>query len=29
VKALEKGARNAIMVSVACAAAGIIVGMVT
>ncbi|MGD9062712.1 MAG: TRAP transporter permease [Desulfobacterales bacterium] len=26
---LEKGARNAIMVSVACAAAGIIVGMVT
>ncbi len=28
-KALEKGARNAIMVSVACAAAGIIVGMVT
>ncbi len=27
-KALEKGARNAIMVSVACAAAGIIVGMV-
>jgi TRAP transporter 4TM/12TM fusion protein len=27
--ALEKGARNAIMVSVACAAAGIIVGMVT
>ena len=29
VTALEKGARNAIMVSVACAAAGIIVGMVT
>jgi TRAP transporter 4TM/12TM fusion protein len=29
VSALEKGARNAIMVSVACAAAGIIVGMVT
>jgi TRAP transporter 4TM/12TM fusion protein len=29
VRALEKGARNAIMVSVACAAAGIIVGMVT
>jgi TRAP transporter 4TM/12TM fusion protein len=29
VEALEKGARNAIMVSVACAAAGIIVGMVT
>jgi TRAP-type uncharacterized transport system fused permease subunit len=29
VGALEKGARNAIMVSVACAAAGIIVGMVT
>ena len=29
VKALEKGAKNAIMVSVACAAAGIIVGMVT
>ncbi|MBR9981879.1 MAG: TRAP transporter permease [Desulfatitalea sp.] len=28
-EALEKGARNAIMVSVACAAAGIIVGMVT
>jgi TRAP transporter 4TM/12TM fusion protein len=28
-KALENGARNAIMVSVACAAAGIIVGMVT
>jgi TRAP transporter 4TM/12TM fusion protein len=28
-KALEKGAYNAIMVSVACAAAGIIVGMVT
>jgi len=28
-KALESGARNAIMVSVACAAAGIIVGMVT
>jgi len=28
-KALEKGARNAVMVSVACAAAGIIVGMVT
>jgi len=27
--ALEKGARNAIMVSIACAAAGIIVGMVT
>jgi TRAP transporter 4TM/12TM fusion protein len=27
--ALDKGARNAIMVSVACAAAGIIVGMVT
>jgi TRAP transporter 4TM/12TM fusion protein len=27
--ALEKGARNAVMVSVACAAAGIIVGMVT
>jgi TRAP transporter 4TM/12TM fusion protein len=27
--ALERGARNAIMVSVACAAAGIIVGMVT
>ena len=27
--ALEKGAKNAIMVSVACAAAGIIVGMVT
>ncbi|NNF98987.1 MAG: TRAP transporter permease [Desulfobacteraceae bacterium] len=29
VEALEKGARNAVMVSVACAAAGIIVGMVT
>jgi TRAP-type uncharacterized transport system fused permease subunit len=29
VTALEKGAKNAIMVSVACAAAGIIVGMVT
>jgi len=29
VKALEKGATSAIMVSVACAAAGIIVGMVT
>ena len=29
VTALERGARNAIMVSVACAAAGIIVGMVT
>jgi TRAP transporter 4TM/12TM fusion protein len=29
VKALENGAKNAIMVSVACAAAGIIVGMVT
>jgi TRAP transporter 4TM/12TM fusion protein len=29
VKALEKGAKNAVMVSVACAAAGIIVGMVT
>ncbi len=29
VRALEQGARNAIMVSVACAAAGIIVGMVT
>jgi len=29
VNALEKGATNAIMVSVACAAAGIIVGMVT
>ena len=28
-KALEKGAHNAVMVSVACAAAGIIVGMVT
>ncbi len=28
-EALEKGAQNAIMVSVACAAAGIIVGMVT
>ena len=28
-KALEKGALNAVMVSVACAAAGIIVGMVT
>ncbi len=28
-EALEKGARNAIMVSAACAAAGIIVGMVT
>ena len=28
-RALEKGAKNAIMVSVACAAAGIIVGMVT
>ncbi len=28
-RSLEKGARNAIMVSVACAAAGIIVGMVT
>lgn len=28
-EALEKGARNAIMVSIACAAAGIIVGMVT
>ena len=28
-KALEQGARNAVMVSVACAAAGIIVGMVT
>ncbi len=27
--AMEKGARNAVMVSVACAAAGIIVGMVT
>ena len=27
--ALEKGAKNAIMVSVACAAAGVIVGMVT
>jgi TRAP transporter 4TM/12TM fusion protein len=29
VVALEKGAKNAVMVSVACAAAGIIVGMVT
>jgi TRAP transporter 4TM/12TM fusion protein len=29
VRALEKGAKSAIMVSVACAAAGIIVGMVT
>ncbi|MCF8105321.1 MAG: TRAP transporter permease, partial [Desulfohalobiaceae bacterium] len=29
ISGLEKGARNAIMVSVACAAAGIIVGMVT
>ncbi len=29
VKALEKGAKSAVMVSVACAAAGIIVGMVT
>jgi len=29
ITALEKGAKNAIMVSVACAAAGIIVGMVT
>ena len=29
VGALDKGARNAVMVSVACAAAGIIVGMVT
>jgi len=29
VRALEKGAHNAVMVSVACAAAGIIVGMVT
>jgi TRAP transporter 4TM/12TM fusion protein len=29
VRALEKGATNAVMVSVACAAAGIIVGMVT
>ena len=29
VGALEKGAKNAVMVSVACAAAGIIVGMVT
>ncbi len=29
IRALEKGAKNAIMVSVACAAAGIIVGMVT
>ena len=29
VKALDRGARNAVMVSVACAAAGIIVGMVT
>jgi TRAP transporter 4TM/12TM fusion protein len=29
IDSLEKGARNAIMVSVACAAAGIIVGMVT
>ena len=29
VEALEKGAKNAVMVSVACAAAGIIVGMVT
>jgi TRAP transporter 4TM/12TM fusion protein len=28
-KALERGARNAVLVSVACAAAGIIVGMVT
>jgi len=28
-KAMEQGARNAVMVSVACAAAGIIVGMVT
>jgi len=28
-KALETGARNAVMVSVACAAAGVIVGMVT
>ncbi|MGD8563014.1 MAG: TRAP transporter permease, partial [Desulfarculaceae bacterium] len=28
-KALERGAKNAVMVSVACAAAGIIVGMVT
>ena len=29
ITALDKGARNAVMVSVACAAAGIIVGMVT
>jgi len=29
VSALEKGARNAVMVSIACAAAGVIVGMVT
>jgi len=29
VRALEQGAKNAVMVSVACAAAGIIVGMVT
>jgi hypothetical protein len=29
IRALENGAKNAIMVSVACAAAGIIVGMVT
>ena len=29
INALETGAKNAIMVSVACAAAGIIVGMVT
>ena len=29
IRALEKGAKSAIMVSVACAAAGIIVGMVT
>jgi TRAP transporter 4TM/12TM fusion protein len=29
VEALEKGAKNAVMVSVACAAAGVIVGMVT
>lgn len=29
IKALEKGAKSAVMVSVACAAAGIIVGMVT
>ncbi len=28
-KAMENGARNAVMVSVACAAAGIIVGMVS